>query len=94
MSDLVDLPHIDFQRPVHDLSCFEDEQAEIIYASHVLEYYDRFKAKQVLQAWYRVLKQDGILRLSVPDFQSLIKVYQQTADLDKVIGPLYGRIEV
>lgn len=35
----------------------------------------------------------GILRLSVPSFESIIEVYSSTRDLSKVIGPLFGRWE-
>jgi len=41
----------------------------------------------------RVLKPGAIIRLAVPDFEALSGVYQQTKDLSKVIGPVYGRWE-
>lgn len=30
----------------------------------------------------------------MPDFKKLIQVYEQTDDLEKVVGPLYGRMEI
>lgn len=92
--DLCDLPHIDHRRPVDDLSVFPDGSAELIYASHVFEYFDRVEAVRVLAEWRRVLIPGGILRLAVPDFAALIKVYEMTGDLARVLGPLYGRMAV
>ena len=66
----------------------------MIYASHVLEYFDRIEVTKVLAEWRRVLKGGGILRVAVPDFQSLIEVYLKYGDLNTVHGPLYGRMEI
>lgn len=92
--DLAEHPHIDEQRDARDLSMFADEQADLIYACHVIEYFDREEIVDVLKEWKRVLKPSGILRLAVPDFRALLKVYEQTGDLTKILGPLYGKREV
>ena len=42
----------------------------------------------------KVLKKNGILRLAVPNFDALISVYRQTKDLEKILGPLYGKWKV
>lgn len=90
--DLCDLPHIDLRSGVDRLSMFSDESVDLIYASHVLEYFDRIEACRVLEEWHRVLKHGGILRLAVPDFESLLKVYKMTDDLSNILGPLYGKM--
>lgn len=92
--DLSNYSHVHYRSPVENLSMFEDETAEIIYSSHTLEYFDRQQVKEVLLEWRRVLKTGGILRLAVPDFQSLIKVYEQTGEIDKILGPLYGKMVI
>ena len=93
--DINDLEHIDFVRDINDLSIFEDNSVELIYAAHILEYYSFIEVIPVLKEWYRVLKPGGILRLSVPDFEKLIMVYEKSGNnIDKVIGPLFGRIEI
>jgi len=92
--DLCDLPHIDHCHSVEKLPMFEDDAAELIYASHVLEYFDREAAEAVLDEWRRVLAPGGILRLAVPDFPALAKVYEQTGELQRLLGPLYGRMQV
>ena len=85
--------HIDHNTFVHDLHMIEDESCEEIYASHVLEYYDWDAAQEtVLPEWYRVLTTDGILRVAVPDFEIMSKLYVGGLRLDMFVGPLYGKI--
>jgi predicted SAM-dependent methyltransferase len=45
----------------------------------------------VLAEWRRILRRGGVLRLAVPDFDALARVYRETGDLTLVHGPLYGR---
>lgn len=90
--DLDSFPHIDYQSDVAHLPMFEDESVSLIYSSHTLEYFDRIEVQEVLKEWRRVLRPGGILRVAVPDFEALVKVYQQHGDLGKIVGPLYGRI--
>ena len=90
--DLDDYPHIDYKTDISDLSMFQDSYADLIYSSHTLEYFDRFDVLNVLKEWRRVLKPDGTLRVAVPDFEALVRVYQDSKDLGKIIGPLYGRM--
>ena len=92
--DLDDHPHIDVRSDVRDLSAFDDGCAELVYASHVLEYFDRTEVIAVLHEWRRVLCPGGTLRLAVPDFPALVQVYQKTGELERILGPLYGRIAV
>ncbi len=89
--DVNNFDHIDYNIPIDNLSIFENDSADIIYASHVLEYFDREEVLKVLQEWKRVLKKGGILRVAVPDFNGLLEVYKKTKDLDKILGPLYGK---
>lgn len=86
-------PHVDYQSDVKDLSFIPTNSVELIYASHLLEYFDRHEVINVLEEWYRVLKPGGILRLAVPDFESIVKVYLKYKDLDHrgILGPLYGK---
>lgn len=92
--DIADYPHIDIKAPAHDLSAIEDGQVDLVYASHLLEYWDRFAVRNVLKEWIRVLRPGGVLRVGVPDFEKLIQVYRTTGDLESIIGPLYGRMAV
>ena len=92
--DLAQYDHIDYEMPVDNLEIFSDNSAEEIYASHVIEYFDREEIKSVLKEWNRVLKKNGVLRLAVPNFPELIKVYETSKDLSKILGPLYGKWKI
>lgn len=92
--DVADFPHIDHRSPIERLPMFADDSAELIYCCHGLEYLDRIEAAAALAEWRRVLKADGILRLAVPDFPALVAVYESTGALDRILGPLYGRMAV
>lgn len=93
--DLDSYPHVDYQIDVADLSIFADRSVETIYASHVLEYFDRTDIQEkVLPEWFRVLRHGGLLRVAVPDFVSLVEVYRKYLDLKLILGPLYGKMEI
>ena len=80
-----------YKRDVRDLSIFKDNSIELIYASHVLGYFDREEVEDVLKEWYRVLEPGGTLRVAVPDFPKLVTVYYK-AGLKAILGPLYGKM--
>lgn len=92
--DINKFPHIDFVHDIRTLPMIKSNSVELIYFCHGIEYFDKIEVKTVLKEWKRVLKKDGILRLAVPDFEALIKVYKKYKDIDKIIGPLYGRWEI
>jgi len=93
--DLADYPHIDYKTDISDLPMFGDESVDLLYCCHALEYFERQEAQEkVLPEWHRVLKRSGMLRLAVPDFEALVKVYQEYRDLGLVLGPLYGRMVI
>ena len=74
---------------------FAAESVDLIYASHVLEYFDRKEATKVLLEGFRVLKKGGILRLAVPDFEVMANLYcKGEYPLDRFLGPLYGKMSM
>ena len=74
--------HIDFLRPIDNLEIFEDNTIQEIYASHVLGYFDKYKVVNVLKEWKRVLIKGGLLRISIPNFKSLInKCLESSSDI-------------
>jgi predicted SAM-dependent methyltransferase len=92
--DLCDMPHIDYKSNINDLSMFGDKSVDLIYSSHNFEYFDRQEGVKVLAEWGRVLKPGATLRLAVPDFDKLLEVYKKTGELKKILGPLFGRMEI
>lgn len=91
--DITKRDHIDYVGSVSDLSQFSEGTVDVIYASHLLEYFDAAEAIQVLSEWRRVLRPGGEIYLAVPDFQALLKIYERTADLGKILGPLFGKMQ-
>ena len=89
--DVIPFDHIDLVTSVDDLTTIGDNSADLIYSCHVLEHFHRRKVSSVLSEWRRILKPNGILRLSVPDFDALVTIYQSTKSLGVIIGPLFGR---
>lgn len=90
--DLEDFPHIDFRTSIDKLDMFETSTCDEVYASHALEYFDAQDGLIVLKEWHRVLKPGGVVRLSVPNFDSLISIYTSSMDIGTIIGPLFGRM--
>lgn len=94
--DIRDIDGIDRVSDVYPLD-YEDNTFDLVYGSHLLEHFPINQTLDILKEWVRVLRKDGILRLSVPNFEALIKIYQfgngndNQKDLSQIIGPLYGR---
>ena len=90
-----DYEHLDFKSNLVDIPELEKETADLIYASHVIEYFDRNEVLEVLLEWRRILKPNGTLRLAVPNFEVLSNLYlKKQIKLDNVLGPLYGKMEM
>lgn len=89
--DAVNFDHIDHVATIDNLSFIQDNSVDLIYNCHVLEHFKRNDVVRVLKEWNRVLKPNGILRISVPDFRALCEVYIRTKDLNLVVGPIFGR---
>ncbi len=89
--DLQKFDHIDFISSVDDLNFAKDNTVELIYAAHVLEHFGRNEYKKVLKEWHRVLKSGGVLRMSVPSFEAVVKYYTEKNDnLELLLGLLVG----
>ena len=91
--DITKRDHIDFVGSVSELSQFDQDSVDVIYASHLLEYFDASEAVEVLSEWRRVLRLGGEIYLAVPDFKALLKIYERTDDISKILGPLFGKME-
>lgn len=77
------------------LKDYENESADLIYSSHFIEYLDREEIIPLLQRWKDVLKQNGVLRLAVPDFEKMISLYHKgDYKLDDFLGPFYGKMKM
>jgi glycosyltransferase involved in cell wall biosynthesis/predicted SAM-dependent methyltransferase len=83
--------HVHHVSLVDSLPFIDDSTADLVYASHCLEHFPHGKIEAVLREWHRVLKPCGIIRLSVPDFDSILKIYlDNDRDMSLIVPPLYG----
>ena len=74
--------YVDHIGNAKDLSRFEDETFDELYASHVVEHFDyNGPLQEALNEWYRVLKPEGKLYISVPDMDILCRLFQKTKGL-------------
>jgi SAM-dependent methyltransferase len=67
----------------HDLKQgipFGDDSVDAVYHSHVLEHFPPAEAIRFLAECRRVLKPGGIIRVVVPDLESIAKAYLQALD--------------
>jgi predicted SAM-dependent methyltransferase len=90
-------PHIDYYQDIKWLPMLADGSAREIYTCGTFEYFDRVsEVSDVLKEWKRVLCRGGLLRVSVPDFEGVVKVYEKNRDVDGIgiLGPVFGRIEI
>jgi predicted SAM-dependent methyltransferase len=63
---------------VWDLRCglpFQDGSCSAIFSEHLIEHVPREDAKRLLAECYRVLADDGVLRLSTPDAGRYLRSY-------------------
>lgn len=88
-----DYPHLNYK----DITIlpFEDNTVDLIYASHVLEYFDREEVVKIINEWNRVLKPGGVLRIAVPNFEVICELYlNKNIPLEKFLGPMYGKMKM
>lgn len=68
----------------------KSESVSLIYACHLLEHLNKEQTKIALGSWKKCLKPGGILRLSVPDFKSIVFYYNITKDMGGIQTLLFG----
>ncbi len=74
--NIQDGPNVDHVGDAKDLSRFEDQTFDELYASHVVEHFDyNGQLQKVLKEWCRVLKPNGKLYLSAPDMDVLCRLF-------------------
>jgi predicted SAM-dependent methyltransferase len=83
--------HIHHVGPIDDLSKFQTDSVNLIYACHCLEHFPHRQVPKVLAEWFRTLKKGGILRLSVPNFDLLLEIYYDNGkDISTIVPVLMG----
>lgn len=73
------------------LSMIPNDAMDFIYMSHVLEHVSHRETVVTLREMRRILRVGGVLRVSVPDFDHVLTIYQATAhDISAIEQPLMG----
>jgi predicted SAM-dependent methyltransferase len=72
------------------LESIKENSVDLIYVCHTLEHFGRHEYMTILERWFELLKEGGIIRISVPDFGKVVEYYNETGDVTKLIGLLYG----
>jgi phage pi2 protein 07 len=73
----------------NNVRCFEKESIDEIYACHVVEHISRHDVQRLFTLFFNILKPDtGILRISVPDIEKSIQLYNSGVPL---YPTLYGQ---
>lgn len=89
--DARSMPHVHHVTQRLDLNDFPANSIDLIYACHVLEHVSHRHLQSTLSTWHSRLKRGGILRLSVPDFDVIVEIYQdQGRDINAIKLPLFG----
>ncbi|MGO7134358.1 methyltransferase [Rhizobium leguminosarum] len=78
--DAREAPHIHLIANNFDLVEFADGTVAEIYLCHVLEHFSFEESEQLLRNFRKKLKPGATLRISVPDFDHLVAIYQANSN--------------
>lgn len=62
---------------------YADGSVDEVRACHLLEHFSEHEAPKVMDEWVRVLKQGGVLKVAVPDFEWVTQQYGAVADAER-----------
>ena len=83
--------HIDYVAQVEGMkNIFSKDYADLIYGCMVLEHISHQKTLEILEDLRKILKPGGSLRLSVPDFDTIVKMYEVEKSVKDIMSPLMG----
>jgi len=74
------MPGVDFIGDITDLTQFDDESLEEVYASHVLEHVGINKIASTFNGIYRILKKGGKFYISVPNLDTLARLFVNASE--------------
>ena len=66
---------------------FSSETFDVVYHSHVLEHFTALQGDFFIKECFRVLKPGGILRVAVPDLETIVRNYLQFLEQGMVNKP-------
>lgn len=93
--DVNDSPGIKYVCDCWDIGVYVDEcTVEEIYSRHMFEHLSFINGERTLQAWYRILKPGGIIKMEIPDLLYHIKQYLQYHNNRNVLSAVSHRKKV
>lgn len=86
-----EMPHVHYVASIDDIDeLFPKDSIDLVYTCHMMEHIPHQKLSQIFKKVYVCLKKDGILRISVPDFDTIVKIYKEEESIDSIKNPLMG----
>lgn len=73
-----------------DITLKDRQDADLIYCSHFLEYFDKVEVMGLLRCWFFAMIEGGELFISVPDFSKVVDIYRNEGII--MDGALYGKM--
>jgi len=80
---------VDMVADLRNLS-FKQNEFDIIYSCAVIEHFGRNEWFDLLKTWTQFLKPGGKIYLSTSDFDAISQRYEQTKNLEELLGLLIG----
>lgn len=83
--------HIDYVDSIENCAkIFPPNYADLVYACHVLEHISHLNLLESVKGVYRCLKKGGVFRVSVPNFDTIIDMYDYKREIKDIVAPLMG----
>jgi len=60
---------------------FQSQSMDVIYHSHVLEHFSKTDGVKFINECFRVLKPQGVIRIAVPDLETIAKEYLKNIEM-------------
>jgi len=70
--DIVEFPHVDYCCPAWDVPV-SDGIFDEVYSRHLFEHFYPWEANDSMREWRRILKDDGKLKMILPDLEYSVK---------------------
>lgn len=87
--DILAAPGLSFQADLRKLP-LASESFDKLYSCANIEHFGRKEWIAVLREWARVLRKNGILRISTMDFEACCEEYRTNQNLPQLLGLLIG----